>query len=686
MLIGRYSSEHKIMVWGSGLLLCLVLYVGFSSLNQHRAAHQEVVLPANIQPLPGSHLTAVWANDGGDKVTRDELRVSRGIKVENLNWNGKSAKQFGAQNEVVSLNLVLESALTDAREINVSFDVLRGSDNSRITSRKVAKDEVFNYVGRNIELFYVRYLQIKGLSRLSYDPTYDERHVPKRFQLPYNLPKGTSKGAFADRPDANKFYPDIAVPIEAVNSFSIKKGNNQSIWIDIYIPKRATPGIYKGTIQISESDKNTIGVPVELEVLPFALPDKPSAKTMMYISEPNINYRYTGVRWDDSGGATPEKRAVMQKVWNMHHLAAHRHKVSLVNDGLDPLNKKHWKMQRWIPVFSGDLFTKKFGYDGPGVGEPSDIYSIGTYGAWRSKRWSPDSEADMRTNTDKWAEWFEVHFPNTEHFLYLLDEPQAKDFHKVEGWASWIKNNPGPGKNLKTLVTSNVMKIAASMPSTDIGFVGWGDEAKWRPFIDTFGKAGKTYWGYNGTRPMNGSFAIEDEGVALRVNAWSQFKHKAQRWFYWESTQYKNSSTSSFETNVFAQAQTFGRKDEKLHPKYGETGSGYNNGDGVLFYPGTDSHFVSDSYGLSGPIVSLRLKQWRRGLQDVDYLTMAEKVDPSAVKAIVQRMIPKTMWEVGVTDPKDPSYVHADISWPINPEAWEQARKELAKIIMMGKK
>lgn len=64
---------------------------------------------------------------------------------------------------------------------------------------------------------------------------------------------------------------------------------------------------------------------------------------------------------------------------------------------------------------------------------------------------------------------------------------------------------------------------------------------------------------------------------------------------------------------------------------------------------------------------------------------MAAQKDPKAVAALVQKMIPKTLWEVGVTDPKDPSYVHADISWSINPDDWEQARRQLANIIQ-GKK
>jgi hypothetical protein len=39
------------------------------------------------------------------------------------------------------------------------------------------------------------------------------------------------------------------------------------------------------------------------------------------------------------------------------------------------------------------------------------------------------------------------------------------------------------------------------------------------------------------------------------------------------------------------------------------------------------------------------------------------------------------LWEVGVTELEDPTYIYADISWPTNPDLWEAARKELTAII-----
>ena len=68
-------------------------------------------------------------------------------------------------------------------------------------------------------------------------------------------------------------------------------------------------------------------------------------------------------------------------------------------------------------------------------------------------------------------------------------------------------------------------------------------------------------------------------------------------------------------------------------------------------------------------------------MQDVDYLTMAAKVNPSATAALVKKMVPKAFWEYGVSDPADPTWVLAPTSWSSHPDLWEAARLQLANII-----
>src|SRR5262249_11724576 len=152
------------------------------------------------------------------------------------------------------------------------------------------------------------------------------------------------------------------------------------------------------------------------------------------------------------------------------------------------------------------------------------------------------------------------------------------------------------------------------------------------------------------------------------------------RWFYWETTYYNNYQGQMGETNVFQNAQTFGTRSTQ-DTVLGETGWNYSNGDGVLFYPGTDVLYPNDSYGVAGPFASLRLKLWRRGLQDVDYLNLAAAINPSAVQTLVDTMVPKALWDYGAGDPNDPTWVMTDISWSTDPGVWENARKQLADIL-----
>jgi hypothetical protein len=206
------------------------------------------------------------------------------------------------------------------------------------------------------------------------------------------------------------------------------------------------------------------------------------------------------------------------------------------------------------------------------------------------------------------------------------------------------------------------------------------EKEPWSHAVQTLNAdAQRQFWMYNGFRPASGCLATEDDGVALRQLAWGQFKFDVERWFVWESAVYARAGLAP--TNVFQDAATFGYPAKERDPSRGRTGYQYNNGDGVLFYPGTDRAYLNESYGIDGPIVSLRLKHWRRGLQDFEYLMMAKERDAAAVDALVKKMCPKIFWENGVENPADPTYVHCDISWPTDPDVWEDARKTLADII-----
>lgn len=634
-----------------------------------------VLIPCNGAQESNDPGILVWANEGGDKVSRDELRAYADPNtVLNSVWNGTCISLFGARNEVVSFNLVIEAPNSDATGVDADVSSLTGTDGFSISSRSTSGADVFDFVGRNIELFYVRYLKIEGLSTDLFFTgyNYDERHIPEGFRRPYDQ-YGEGSGGWKDRPDHDKFYPEIAVPLELNSPFNVMAGTSQSIWGDIYIPKTVPSGNYTGSISVKKDGVVCQEVPITLSVRNFTLPDVPSAKTMIYFSYEDIVDRYLGEEYPESG---TEAYTKLINLANLHFQLAHRHKISLIDD-YTPIDQMD---DAWVSRLNGELFTPAQGYEGVGTSVGNNVYCIGVYSDWP---WKSGTQSDMWTNTDAWVNWFDnqAFATPTEYFLYLIDE--SDDYPQIEKWAQWIDNNLGSGRRLKSFATIDLPIVVTETPSLDIPCSGPNPSitSVWNNAFDSHkAKPEGKFYMYNGQRPLSGSFTIEDDGVALRELAWGHYKMGIDRWFFWQSTYYNNFQGGEGQTNVFQQAQTFGSYDY-VDSALGKTGWNYGNGDGVLFYPGTDTRFPEDNYGVMGPFVSLRLKHWRRGIQDVDYLTLAAEVNPTRTAEIVNSIIPKVLWEYGVGDPEDPTWVYTDISWSTNPDVWEAARVELASII-----
>ena len=268
----------------------------------------------------------------------------------------------------------------------------------------------------------------------------------------------------------------------------------------------------------------------------------------------------------------------------------------------------------------------------------------------------------------------------------------------------FVAENPGPGGNLDTFITASPLDYDDLLPNLNIlGTVIAQDPTEpWEQATAALNAdPDRRYFMYNGRRPGSGTFSTDDDGVALRELAWGQQKLGISRWFYWNSnywnnflggpaqrdlTQVADPEATQFRlgshTNVFKSAHTFGSHNN-FDPIIGENGFfNYSNGDGVLMYPGTDLVFPAESRGIDGPIASLRMKHWRRGIQDVQYITLAMQVNAAATQALIDEMVPEIMWELGVTDPNDPTFVLRALTWSTDPDVWESARARLINIIL----
>jgi hypothetical protein len=664
-------------------------------------AAMALVVADLLSPRPAlaqAGISAVWANDGGDKVLREERRASGGLVIApahgvvNAVWDGKQINLFGARNEVIGFNLVIESEM-GARGVTVAIDRLDGPDGASITTRPARKDEVFDYRGRNIELFHLRYLTIKGLSVMDYELN-DERWTPSKMRRPFEVARwgqtwraspAKGKESFDHRPGANKSFPEIAVPLEVEPSFAVPAGGNQSIWTDIYIPKTTAPGVYKGTILVGEEGGPERPIAVSLSVRSFTLPDTPSAIATASIDHYDIAERWFGIdqRFTDPGSRLwPRVALVIDRYMQM----LRRHGVITMRDesgGVSPPRPEG------IARIKGTMYSEAKGYDGPGKDTGDAFYFIAPYGSWK---WNDKGQREFNAMSDAWMAWFAANAPATQKALYLTDEPNLTDAAqaaKINGWLDKLAANPGPGHSLPTILTAGLHQIREKVPRVSMAF-NWyavADTLPHQKLVDEHLKAatGNQVWQYNGKRPASGSFAIEDDGTAPRMLPWAAYKKGIAGWFNWSASYYYDYQNGAGRTDVWRQAKTFGNP-PKPDVANGQTSGTYANGEGILQYPGVDVIFPdAGAPGLNGPVASLRLKLWRRGIQDHDYLALAMQKDPAATRALVERMVPKVLWEVGVLNPRDPSYQLGGqgdgIGWSINPDDWEGARRQLADII-----
>ena len=290
----------------------------------------------------------------------------------------------------------------------------------------------------------------------------------------------------------------------------------------------------------------------------------------------------------------------------------------------------------------------------------NSLFSINTYGC----RFG-DTEEDYRRESDRWVTWFEEHAPKVEYFVYLTDEPHSeRRFAWVRERASWIHNNPGPGKRLPVFVTK--WPLPELQGSVDI-WCAPAANVEQAPYEAAL-KRGEKYWLYAAYRPRTPGDVTDEYGIAWRLKPWIAHKHGVQRWFTWESTHWTpngNEVPNDRPKDIWNDPVTFSAG----------TADTTGNGDGTLFYPGEDKVFPDQDRGYPGPMASLRMKMYRRGIQDYEYMWLAEQAGHQAdVAALVTKLLPKTLWELPGGDANGPDLPR----WSNSNAVYEAARRQLA--------
>jgi len=183
----------------------------------------------------------------------------------NAVWDGGAVGLFGARAETVSFQLVVERPPAAGRwTCAVRPGALTGPDGARIAPESVS-------------LF----------------ANWPARNRSKRWQPAYCVP--VEPGAALALPDPARKLPGRT---------------NRSFYVEVYVPRSAPPGAYKGAVRVTAGDE-AVAVPVELDVLDFALPEE-------LCFWPQLNSYRRPKRWHDYFRVARDNRCVWYYRFGSH--------------------------------------------------------------------------------------------------------------------------------------------------------------------------------------------------------------------------------------------------------------------------------------------------------------------------------------------------------------------------------
>ncbi len=560
---------------------------------------------------PGG-LASDWvAAPGAFRVSRDEYvvwvadsvtKVQRGVNPP----EGKVAVSLGAaRNEYESFQIVV-TGLSDIKQVDMTIGEFKGPGGAVIPASSA-------------KLFRVNYVDCEGQGWLP------DSMVP-----------------FVD-PNTNKrIGGKFGAP------FDVSGGTNVSVWVELYVPTDARPGVYTATLAVTVNGKPAAQVPVKLEVWPVTLPKTTTLETYMCLHPqypPNYPYLKSlhKHRMDVWFITLPDK-----KDW-----------LSLKRDDKGNVTVQ-WsaKYDKMLDAyFDGSMFED---------GVPGKTYLFG-YGQWKLlgtlKKSDKDRIAILKQFQERYAKkpWID------KVAWFFIDEPSAKP-SSIAYCVRVAKQIKKYSPSIKMLLTTGYKKELVGLidiwdPILDHEVINWNSPGP-DVYRDEVKKGRKvinciTVMSNSPTTP---NLFIHHKGMNTRIWTWVTYNLGMQGIEFWNT----------------------GAAPSVTKPK--KYGAAW--GDGSLFYRGLPKELgVPEEIALP----SIRLKMLRDGIEDHELLSMLKRKDPALAQKLSRMMVQATSSYDGTfkapvqrvsynwnTDGKGDRKVPGYIIWESSAERLNAARKAIA--------
>ena len=530
-----------------------------------------------------------------EKITKDGA-----IPESPLFWDAtaRKLKLHGGRNEVVAAQLMLVSKGQDVKKVNVIVGDLKGPGT-------ISADP-------DIQLSLELYQYVKDGS-YSWGPP--SQMLPSKKWYPEVL------APFADPYGAGR------KPVGAPFDLKTEHGPNQGVWIDVYVPKDAKPGRYEAPVRVTVGDETKASATLELTVHDFSLPDE---------SHVDGYGEFYGLAYGMHGVSCQKNSEQWWAIARRYHQMAHQHRFVIcerMGAGGPDLAQLDVYDRTLGTVLDGTAFSKEQGYVGLGESVGPSFWLAPFAQAYDGK--VPDfPEAKLKEYGDKakafWDHVVQKKWDGKRFFAYIIDEAGSDPNSRANTKKLQDALDAGTGgKHINLMWTSHTNPATlADNPATDLrGLIRW-----WSPnagacdpgFLAPRVTEGETVWFYHHGHPNCGVHAVNATGIDLRTWGTICWRYKLNGSFWW--------------------AMDLGDKTTPLaRPVYKPDDTRWGNG--VLFYPGCKLPDVGLP-AIDGPLSCLRMKAYRRGLQDYEYCWLLQQARREAfAHETIKKVIPAALAE-----------------------------------------
>jgi len=561
-----------------------------------------------------------------------------------------------------------------------NFNLVNNSDSEDASVKlSAARNEyvAFQLIFRNIGSAAATEVDI-GLGQWLSDSPEQATKSPifnRIFQAHYHLVdkggyKWGPKSAVRDWPTE---YPDALVPqnhgclgsstqIFDTIALPTESHHNQAVWIESYIPPDLAAGAYTMQLNVRLAGQ-TIPVQVELTVFDLNIPNKPSIDA---IGEVYRSYKLEGAGNDRSEQS-------WQRMAQCYQQLAHEHRTVFMERTPDLPDTSGWQdyIDTYQATLDGSLFTDQYGYYGTGENTPVTVWRTPWPQEFNIKLEAPLRQNDFHRYERLAAQWKQRATDNgwlhTKFFAYVFDEVDGPDksesnkqerrkylamVHEQMDLLQRALDDGTKDASLDLLWTSHSNPaIWESDPQLDLS-----DKVRlWSPnasaadptFLNKRIEDGHSAWFYHSGHPAVGAHSINAHGVDMRTWGVIGARYGLSGQFMW--------------------AVNLGSDDRPFaEPSYKPDDDRFGNG--VLVYPGNQLDKIGFRK-VPGPIPSMRLKTWRRGLQDAELFFLAEENNPNAAHKLIRSVVPDAL-----------ATAKGDASWSFKPATWIDFKLQLLEI------